>query len=99
MLRGTIIKILKNVHFSRIRFATPVNFTKAPSTDDSMHGEVVHRKLHVQLQVLPLAKASEFLTEYKANSRKLWYSIIPLKKFLKYIALQLITNFDNVSLK
>ena len=54
-----LVQAFHGVHLARVGLAAAVDLAEAAAADDPVHGEVVHRQLQVQLQVLPLAKPRE----------------------------------------
>lgn len=60
--RQTVSAAASHLHLARIRFSAAIHFAEAPTANNAMHAEVVHRQSNVQLQVLPLAKSSIFVT-------------------------------------
>ena len=58
-----LVETLHCVHLARVRLPASVDLAESSPSDDPVHGEVIHRQLHVQLEILPLAETGEFLTK------------------------------------
>lgn len=63
-----------------------VYFTEATASDDTMDGKVVHREVHVELEILPLAVPGELVA-----FEKLWkYFLLQLVADLFYVRLNIV---------
>jgi hypothetical protein len=70
--------------FPRVRLAASVDLAKPAAPDDSVHGEVGHAQLNVELEVLPLTEPGE---------------LVAVDELTKDVAAQVGENFLHIGLE